>query len=255
MKVVILAGGLGTRLSEETGARPKPMVEIGGKPMLWHIMNIYAVHGLNDFIVACGYKGEAIKEYFANFHLHTSDLRIALRDGSIETLDARAPDWRVSVIDTGYSTMTGGRLRRLRAHLADGTFMATYGDGVADVDLDALLAFHRAHGRLATITAVAPPSRFGALELDGDQVTAFAEKPPTHRDWINGGFFVLEPAVLDYIDGDETSFETTPLSRLAADGQLMAYRHPGFWKPMDTLREKHELEAMWARGEAPWKRW
>lgn len=255
MKIVLLAGGLGTRLSEETRITPKPMVEIGGKPMLWHIMNIYAAHGCRDFLIACGYKGEVIKEYFANYYRHNSDLFIDLASGHVESADTRAPDWRVGCIDTGQTTMTGGRLRRLRGHLQDAAFMVTYGDGLGNVDLGGLLAFHRAHGKLASVTAVHPPARFGGMDLDRDLVVNFAEKSPAHAGWINGGFFVFEPGVFDYIAADDTRLEAEPLSRLAADGQLMAFRHEGFWRPMDTLREKTELESLWQSGNAPWKIW
>lgn len=253
MKVAILAGGRGTRLAEETGTRPKPMVEIGGMPLLWHLMGVYARHGFSEFLVACGYKGEIIKEFFHNYAVHHSDFEVNLRSRELRFLNTPHVDWRVSVVDTGLDTMTGGRLRRLTSMLGGETFMATYGDGLGDVDVRALLEFHRAHGRLATVTAVRPPARFGDLGLDGDQVRTFAEKPQTGEGWINGGFFVFEPAVLDYIAGDDTSLEREPLERLAADGQLMAYRHHGFWQPMDTLREKLLLEDAWASGAAPWK--
>jgi glucose-1-phosphate cytidylyltransferase len=252
MKTVILAGGLGTRLSEETALRPKPMVEIGGRPMLWHVMSIYACYGYREFVVACGYKGEIIKQYFADFFQHHSDWTVDLRSGDRTLVKQTAPDWRVHLRDTGAETLTGGRLLRLRDLLADGTFMVTYGDGVADVDVGALVRFHRAHGRLATVTAVHPPARFGALELDGDRVSTFAEKPQAAAGWINGGFFVFEPAVLDYVDGDAVSLEKDVLERIAADGELMAYRHHGFFQPMDTLREKLLLEELWRSGEAPW---
>jgi glucose-1-phosphate cytidylyltransferase len=253
MKVIILAGGLGTRLSEETTTRPKPMVEIGGRPMLWHIMSIYAKHGFTDFLVACGYKGEVIKEYFRNFHIHSSDLVIKLKDGSTQVLNSDAPDWRVGLIDTGLNTLTGGRLRRLRGAVEGKRFMVTYGDGVGDIDLTELLAFHVHHQKLATVTAVSPVARFGSLQLDGKRVSKFAEKPQTGEGWINGGFFVFEPKVLDYIANDETTLEGEPLERLAAEGQLMAYEHHGFWHPMDTLRDKQYLEALWSTGSAPWK--
>lgn len=255
MKAVILAGGKGTRIAEETVTRPKPMVEIGGRPLLWHLMSIYAAQGVNDFVVACGYRGEFIKEYFASFFLHHSDFTINLKDGSRDLLGASAPDWRVSVVDTGLETMTGGRIRRLRPLLQGQTFMATYGDGLGAVDLRALLAFHRAHGRIATVTAVRPPARFGNLAIEGDRVREFAEKPQTGEGWINGGFFVFEPALFDYIADDTTSLEQGPLERLAAEGQLMAFRHEGFWQPMDTVRERQLLESLWAGGEAPWKLW
>jgi glucose-1-phosphate cytidylyltransferase len=252
MKTVILAGGLGTRLSEETTLRPKPMVEIGGRPILWHVMSIYAAHDFREFVVACGYKGEVIKQYFADFFQHHSDWTVDLRSGDRTLLSRAAPDWRVHLRDTGAETLTGGRLRRLRDVLSDGPFMVTYGDGVADVDIAALVRFHRSHGRLATVTAVHPPARFGALELEGDQVSRFAEKPQAASGWINGGFFVFEPRILDYIEGDAVSLERDVLERVAEDGQLMAYRHDGFFQPMDTLREKLLLEELWRSGEAPW---
>ncbi len=254
MRTVILAGGRGTRLAEETTARPKPMVEIGGKPMLWHIMNIYAACGHKDFIIACGYKGEMIKEYFHDYHMHHSDYFVNLQDGSRRMIQTDGTDWQVGVIDTGYATMTGGRILRLRPWLTD-TFMVTYGDGVADIDLTALLAFHRSHGRLATVTAVRPPARFGALELDGNCVQRFSEKPQTGEGWINGGFFVFEPAIFDYLDNDETILERDTLERLSVGCQLMAFRHEGFWQPMDTLRDKEYLESLWSSGQAPWRRW
>jgi glucose-1-phosphate cytidylyltransferase len=255
MKVIILAGGRGTRLMEETTARPKPMVEIGDKPMLWHIINIYASHGYKDFLIACGYKGELIKEYFRNIFVHSHDYVIDLRDGAIRVLNNGGVDWRVGVIDTGLETMTGGRIRRLRDWVHDEPFMLTYGDGLGDVDIGRLVAFHRAHGKLATITAVRPPARFGGLVLDGGSVREFSEKPQTGEGWINGGFFVFEPAVFDYLDGDETILEREPLERLTAAGELMAYKHEGFWQPMDTLREKQLLETLWTTGSAPWKTW
>ena len=253
MKVIILAGGLGTRLAEETSTRPKPMVEIGGKPILWHIMKLYSRHGFHDFLIACGYKGEIIKEYFRNYLVHNSDLFLNLKDGSCRVANSDVPDWKVGLVDTGLNTLTGGRLRRLRSLLDNQTFLVTYGDGLADIDLKQLVAFHRQHGKLATVTAVSPIARFGSLALDGDRVAKFEEKPQTGEGWINGGFFVFEPKVLDYIAGDETTLEGEPLERLAADGQLMAYRHTGFWHPMDTLRDKQFLESLWASGKAPWK--
>lgn len=230
------------------------MVEIGQYPMLWHIMNIYASYGHNDFIVACGYKGEIIKQYFDTFFIHHSDYTVNLRDGKKQVVSSHAPDWLVTLVDTGLNTMTGGRIKRL-SNFLDSTFMATYGDGVADVDIAALLSFHRAHGRLATITAVRPTARFGALAIDGDRVAEFIEKPQSSAGWINGGFFVFEPGVLDYIEGDSASLEREPLERLARDDQLMAFQHHGFWQPMDTLREKRILEALWESGKAPWRKW
>ena len=255
MRVIILAGGFGTRLSEETSVSPKPMLEIGGKPMLWHIMSIYASHGFKDFLVACGYKGEVIKQYFHSFLVHNSDLFINLKDGSCNVANSTVPDWQIGVVDTGLTTLTGGRLRRLKNLIGDQTFMVTYGDGLADVDIKSLVAFHRGHGKLATITAVTPIARFGSLELNGDRVAQFAEKRQTGEGWINGGFFVFEPRVLDYIDDDQTSLEGKPLENLAAESQLMAYRHRGFWHPMDTMRDKQYLESLWASGKAPWKAW
>jgi glucose-1-phosphate cytidylyltransferase len=252
MKVIILAGGHGTRLAEETSLRPKPMVEIGGKPILWHIMNVYAAHGFKDFLVACGYKGDVIKEYFHKVFLHSSDYIVDLKDGSVEVVNPNRVDWRIGVIDTGLDSMTGGRIRRLQSFTENQTFMVTYGDGLGDVDIASLLAFHRAHGRLATVTAVRPPARFGGLNLSGDRVCEFSEKPQTGEGWINGGYFVFEPGVFDYIAGDETILERDPLERLAAEGELMAFRHPGFWQPMDTLRDKQLLESLWNSGKAPW---
>ncbi len=253
--VVLLAGGKGSRLAEETAMRPKPMVEIGGRPILWHIMNIYAMHGFADFIVACGYKGEIIKQYFDTFLTHNTDFIIDLGKGSRRQVGSCGVNWKVGLFDTGLETMTGGRLLRLRSHLEGERFMVTYGDGVGDIDISALLAFHREHGRLATVTAVRPPARFGALALDGCQVRCFSEKPQTSEGWINGGYFVFEPEIFDYFDDDATILEHEPLERLAAEGQLMAYRHPGFWQPMDTLREKLMLEEMWSSGRAPWRIW
>ncbi len=252
MKVVLLAGGAGTRLSEETNIRPKPMVEIGDRPILWHIMGIYALHGFQDFVVACGYKGEAIKDYFTNLRQRTSDVTVDLAKGTTTVHGSKHPDWRVTLIDTGAKTETGGRLKRLAPWLGDSAFMMTYGDGLGDIDLTELAAFHRRHGRLATVTAVRPPARFGGLRFEGDRVQQFSEKPQIGEGWINGGFMVLEPKVLEYLEGDETIFERGPLERLAADGQLMAFRHEGFWQPMDTLREKHMLEDLWRSGRAPW---
>ena len=255
MKTVLLAGGRGTRISEETVARPKPMIEIGGKPILWHIMKSYAHHGIDEFVIACGYKGELIKHYFLNFNLFHNDYRVNLRDGQRELLNASDTSWDVSVIDTGLDTLTGGRLLRLRQWLDGGTFMLTYGDGLSDVDIQALLAFHRAHGKVATVTAVRPPARFGALDIRNGKVERFAEKPLTESGWINGGFFVFEQGIFDYLEGDHSTLEHEPLEKLVGDGQLMAFTHDGFWQPMDTLRDKQAIEALWARGDAPWKKW
>lgn len=255
MEVIILAGGRGTRIAEESASRPKPMVEIGGRPLLWHILNIYAGHGHTDFLVACGYKSEIIKEYFHNFIVHNSDYVIDFRTGKLEYVNPHGLEWRVAVVDTGLDTMTGGRIRRLAPLVRGQTFMATYGDGVGNVDITALVAFHRAHGKLATVTAVRPPSRFGGLVLDGGAVREFSEKPQTGEGWINGGFFVFERGVFDYLTDDTTILEREPLERLAADGQLMAFQHTGFWQPMDTLREKQLLESLWSSGNAPWKTW
>jgi glucose-1-phosphate cytidylyltransferase len=254
VKVVILAGGLGTRLSEETVQRPKPMVEIGDRPILWHIMKIYASHGLNDFVVCLGYKGYVIKEFFANYFLHMSDVTFDLAKNAMEVHQRHAEPWRVTLVDTGDATQTGGRIKRVAEHVGD-TFCMTYGDGVGDIDVGASIAFHRAHGCVATITAVQPPGRFGALDLADDRVVEFREKPVGDGAWINGGFAVLSDRVFDYIDGDDTFWEHTPLQRLAADRQLRAWRHTGFWQPMDTLREKGLLEELWKSGRAPWKRW
>jgi glucose-1-phosphate cytidylyltransferase len=256
MKAVILAGGLGSRLAEETVIKPKPMVEIGGKPILWHIMNIYSAYGVNEFIIALGYRGEAIKEYFLNFYAINNDLSVDLATGKTTIHDGRQPPWCVHLVDTGLQTQTGGRVKRIGPWLgSDETFLLTYGDGVADIDISRLRAFHESHGRLATVTTVRPPARFGGIEFDGERVSRFSEKPQAGEGWINGGFFVLERRALDYIDGDETLWERTPMERLAADNQLMAYRHEGFWQPMDTLREKRQLEELWATGKAPWKVW
>jgi glucose-1-phosphate cytidylyltransferase len=255
MKVVLLAGGRGTRLSEETDVRPKPMVEIGGKPILWHIMSVYHAAGLNDFVVACGYKGTFIKEYFRSLHLHDSDLVVDLSKGSADTIRSNAPQWRITLIDTGLDTMTGGRIKRLQRDLGHSPFLATYGDGLADIDIRKLIAFHKSHGKLATVTAVRPPARFGGLVLNGSQVSEFTEKPQTGEGWINGGYFVFEPQVFDYLGDDDTVLEREPLEKLAAEGQLMAFQHEGFWQPMDTIREKHLLESLWNSGAAPWKIW
>ena len=254
MKTVILCGGLGTRLSEETQVKPKPMVEIGGRPMLWHIMKIYERHGFNDFTLALGYKGEVIKDYFLNYHARQSDLTVHLQSGQVDYSNPTAEDWRVSMIDTGANSMTGGRLLRLKPHLeSGGTFMLTYGDGVSDVDLTALLAFHRSHGRLATVTAVRPPVRFGELSIEKNRVTKFQEKPQAGEGWINGGFFVFEPDVFDFISDDSTLLEREPLEQIAKKGELMVYQHPGYWQCMDTVRDKATLEDLWVNDKAPWK--
>lgn len=255
MKVVILAGGRGTRLAEETIIKPKPMVEIGGKPILWHIMKIYASYGYKDFLVACGYKGEIIKEYFHNYFIHNSDYYVDLRSGTKEVIRTNGDDWCVGVIDTGLETQTGGRILRLRNLIGDETFMVTYGDGVGNIDITALVEFHHAHGKLATVTAVRPPARFGGLQLNEDYVYKFSEKPQTGEGWINGGFFIFQSGVFNYLYDDLTILEREPLERLAADMQLMAYRHFGFWQPMDTIREKDQLDRYWSSGNAPWKVW
>ncbi len=257
MKAVILAGGYGTRLSEETSVRPKPMVEIGGRPILWHIMKIYSAHGINDFIVCCGYKGNVIKEYFANYYLYRSDVTFDIHANEMKLLRNGAEPWRITLIDTGLRTMTGGRLKRVREYLDDETFAFTYGDGVSDIDISKLLEFHESQGRLATLTAVQPPGRFGAFSLTSRQtaVTHFREKPDGDGTWINGGFFMLEPKVIDYIENDSTVWEQEPLVHLAGTGDLSAYRHQGFWHPMDTLRDRMVLEDMWNSGKAPWRIW
>ncbi len=256
MKVAILAGGLGSRIQEETEVKPKPMVEIGGRPILWHIMKLYAHQGFSDFVVALGYKGDYVKRYMVDYAALEGDLTIGLREGRVEAHGTgERDDWKVALVDTGQTTNKGGRIKRLAPYLGSGTFMLTWGDGVSDIDLRKLLEFHRAHGKLATLTAVRPPARFGHIELDGDVVAEFSEKPQAREGWINGAFFVLEQQVLDYIDGDETEWEKEPLERLAADGQLMAYRHDGFWQCMDTLRERKLLEQLWDSGDAPWKVW
>jgi glucose-1-phosphate cytidylyltransferase len=253
MKAVILAGGLGTRLAEETIVKPKPMVEVGGLPMLVHIMRIYARYGFNDFLIALGYKGEIIKDYFLNYHLRTSDLAVSLASGKADFARRVRDDWTVRMFDTGDDTLTGGRLHRLEQYLRpEGTFTLTYGDGVCDLDINALLEFHRRHGKIATVTAVRPPARFGAIVIDNDRVVDFHEKPQSSEGWINGGFFVFEPGVFDYLAGDRTVLEGEPLERLARDGQLMGYRHPGFWHCMDTVRDRDALNDLWASGNAPW---
>ena len=257
MKAVILAGGLGTRISEETQLKPKPMVEIGGKPILWHIMKLYSSHGVNEFVVCCGYRGYVIKEYFANYFLHMSDVTFDIANNMMQVHHRYAEPWKVTLVDTGDKTMTGGRLKRVARYVEDEEgFCFTYGDGVADIDITAELEFHRRHGKWATITAVQPPGRYGALELSGDQVTGFIEKPPSDgAGRINGGFFVLSPCCLQLIEGDESSWEGSPLEVLARQGHLMAFEHNGFWRPMDTLRDKNQLEELWASGSAPWKVW
>lgn len=256
MKAVILAGGLGTRLSEETDVRPKPMVEIGGKPILWHIMKMYSSHGINDFVICCGYKGYVIKEYFANYFLHMSDITFNMRNNTMEVHNKRADPWNVTLVDTGDKSMTGGRLRRVADYVKDEeAFCFTYGDGVGDINISESIAFHKQHGKAATLTATYPQGRFGALSLANGQVKAFQEKPKGDGAMINGGFFVLNPSVLDYITDDSTTWEQEPLTQLATEGQLMAYEHHGFWQPMDTLHDKNTLESLWASGKAPWKSW
>ncbi|WP_026191170.1 MULTISPECIES: glucose-1-phosphate cytidylyltransferase [Methylosinus] len=256
MKAVIFAGGLGTRLSEETDNRPKPMIEIGGKPILWHIMKIYSQHGVNEFVVCLGYKGYFIKDYFTNYFLHMSDVTFDLAENKTIVHNKMAEPWRITLVDTGIETMTGGRLKRIADYLPDNEpFCLTYGDGVADIDIAGEIDYHRAHGRLATMTVVRPPGRFGAVTMDGDDILSFDEKPRGDGGWINGGFFVMWKKALDYIDGDSTALEQQPLTRIAADGQLRAYRHDGFWQCMDTLRDKRFLEQLWSGGEAPWKVW
>lgn len=256
MKVVILAGGLGTRLSEETVVKPKPMVEIGGMPILWHIMKIYSAYGFNDFIICLGYKGYVIKEYFANYFLHKSDVTIDLKNNSVKVHDSQAEPWNITLVDTGNDTMTGGRIKRVQRHVGNEPFMLTYGDGVSNVDISALIERHKHQGKYCTVTAVQPSGRFGALNLDKDNnVQSFLEKPKGDGSWINGGFFVCQPEVFGYIDGDATIFERTPMEKLAADGQMTAFEHTGFWKPMDTLRDKVELEENWLSNKAAWKIW
>ena len=256
MKTVILAGGLGTRISEETQRVPKPMIEIGGNPILWHIMKIYSAHDLNDFVICCGYKGYVIKEYFANYFLHMSDVTFDMEDNRMIVHQKKAEPWRVTLVDTGEETLTGGRLKRVADHIKDEeAFCFTYGDGVASVDIRASIEFHHRHGKLATVTAVVPPGRYGALECSGNQVTSFIEKPRGDGGLINGGFFVLSPKCLDLIEGDDSSWEGFPLTHLASMGQIMAFEHHGFWQPMDTLRDKNQLEDLWASGNAPWKIW
>jgi len=254
MKAVILAGGLGTRLSEETVIKPKPMVEVGEKPILWHIMKFYAFYGISDFVICLGYKGYLIKEWFANYLIHNSDVTFELKSGKMDIHGASVDDWSVTLVDTGDKTQTGGRIKKIQKYIDD-TFMLTYGDGLSDVDISKLSAFHKKHGKHSTVTAVQPPGRFGALDLGGDGVSSFLEKPKGDGAWINGGYFVLEPKMFDYIQDDDTVWEHEPLEQAAKKGQLMAYKHSGFWKPMDTLRDKRELEALWLSGNAPWKVW
>jgi len=256
MKAVILAGGLGTRISEETHLKPKPMIEIGGKPILWHILKIYSAHGINEFVICCGYKGYQIKEYFANYFLHMSDVTFHMRTNSMEVHHKNAEPWEITVVDTGEHTLTGGRLKRVRDYVDDSTFCFTYGDGVSNIQINELIKTHKENNKLATVTAVQPPGRYGLLNLDTTgSVKGFQEKPQGDGGWINGGFFVLEPAVFDLIEGDSTTWEQEPMQQLAADGQLHAYRHRGFWQPMDTLRDRLHLEELWASGKAPWKLW
>lgn len=254
MKAVILAGGFGTRLSEETQLKPKPMVEIGGRPILWHILKIYSAHGINDFVICAGYKGYLIKEYFANYFLHMSDVTFDMSDNSMEVHQKNAEPWKITIVDTGDKTMTGGRIKRIARYI-DGPFCCTYGDGVGDVDIAKLIAFHEKSGRLATLTGVQPPGRFGSFDLEGEKVLSFQEKPQGDGLWINGGFFALEPAVFDLIEDDSTVWEKQPLETLAKRGELGIFRHQGFWRPMDTLRDKIELESLWGTGRAPWKIW
>ena len=256
MKVVILAGGLGTRISEETSVRPKPMVEIGGRPILWHIMKMYSAHGINDFVICCGYKGYLIKEYFANYFLHMSDVTFDMKNNKMEVHEGHAEPWNVTLVDTGENTLTGGRLKRVASYVKnEDAFCFTYGDGVADIDVSTLINFHQQHGKVATVTAVQPPGRYGALNMNGKQVKGFIEKPQGDGGWINGGFFILSPKVLELIANDSCSWEGEPLCQLASQGELMAYEHKGFWQPMDTLRDKNQLEGLWQSGKAPWKMW
>jgi glucose-1-phosphate cytidylyltransferase len=255
MKAVILAGGLGTRISEESHLRPKPMIEIGGKPILWHIMKLYSSYGINDFVICCGYKGYVIKEYFANYFLHMSDVTFDMSNNTMEVHQRYVEPWRVTLVNTGEDTLTGGRLKRVREHLGSEPFCFTYGDGVSDVNIRELIDFHHAHGKLATVTAIQPPGRYGALNMQGSQVKSFQEKPAGDGAWINGGYFVLDPSVIDFIVDDQSSWEAEPLMLLAEEGNLMAYQHSGFWQAMDTLRDKNHLEDLWSKGNAPWKRW
>jgi len=256
MKAVILAGGLGTRISEETHLKPKPMIEIGGRPMLWHLMKIYSGHGINDFVICCGYKGYLVKEYFANYFLHMSDVTFDMKNNTMDVHQKNAEPWKVTLVDTGEDTLTGGRLKRVKDYVSDQeAFCFTYGDGLANVDITGLIDFHRSQKKLATITAVQPPGRYGSLDIQNNSVSRFIEKPKGDGGWINGGFFVLSPKCIDYIEGDQSSWEREPLERLAKEAELGAYMHKGFWQPMDTLREKNLLEALWVSGQAPWKNW
>ena len=255
MKVVILAGGLGTRISEETGSKPKPMIEIGSKPILWHIMKIYSSFGVNDFVICCGYKGYMVKEYFANYFLHMSDVTFDMKNNKMEIHRKFAEPWNVTLVDTGIDTMTGGRLKRIKEYVDDKTFCFTYGDGISDVKIDKLINFHNDRKTIATVTAVQPPGRFGTLDVKQDKIVSFKEKPPGDGNWINGGYFVLEPSVFDYLKDDSTVWEREPLEKLAKDEQLSAYKHSGFWQPLDTLRDKNKLEDLWSKGNAPWKLW
>ena len=255
MKVVILAGGYGTRISEESHLKPKPMIEIGGRPLLWHIMKIYSKYGLNDFVICCGYKSYVIKEYFANYFLHLSDVTFDLKNNKMEVHHNESEPWKVTLVDTGENTMTGGRIKRVKKYIGSEDFCLTYGDGVADINIESLLNFHKAHGGLATVTSTQPPGRFGSLNIEGTLIKSFKEKPKGDGNWINGGFFVLNPKVLDLIEDDQTVWEKTPLESLAKQAQLHAYLHKGFWQPMDTLRDKNYLEQLWSSGEAPWKVW
>ncbi len=256
MKAVILAGGLGTRISEETHLKPKPMIEIGGKPILWHILKMYSSHGVNDFIICCGYKGYVIKEYFANYFLHMSDVTFDMKHNKMEVHQQKAEPWKITLVDTGDETLTGGRLKRVEEYVCDEkAFCLTYGDGVSDIDISSLIDFHFKHGRLATVTAVQPPGRYGTLDISNSTVNGFQEKPKGDGAWINGGFFVLSPNCIDYIEGDQSSWEGEPLKEIAESGNLKAYKHEGFWQPMDTLRDKNQLEEIWASKKAPWKNW
>jgi glucose-1-phosphate cytidylyltransferase len=256
MKVVILAGGLGTRISEETVLKPKPMIEIGGMPILWHIMKIYSSHGYNEFIVCLGYKGYVVKEYFTNYFLHKSDVTVDLSNNTLEVHDSQAEPWKITLVDTGVDSMTGGRIKRIEPHVNNEPFLLTYGDGVSDVNITELVKFHKQHGKFCTVTAVQPSGRFGALDInENNQVMSFMEKPKGDGSWINGGFFVCQPEVFKYIDGDSITWEREPMENIAGDGEMFTYKHEGFWKPMDTLRDKHELEADWVSGKAKWKKW